>query len=208
MDVKTPPLYFRLLQFGIGIASIALSLIVLMVVYPVLDLSTILILLLISLLLIGIGRIVRGLVIPSISIISTEGDAKKVRKAGLTDIGLGTISILFATISLIFPQTASERIFVLLSLTFIVMFKGFGKIMQGIFNKHESKSLRITITSFGLVAVGLGIFASNAYRFDIIFPTKILSVIFVIFGIENIILSMTGKLAVEDLLKKRKNRLH
>ncbi len=206
MDTKTPPLYFRLLQFGIGIASITLSLIVIMVGYPVLDLSTIIILLLISLLVIGIGRIVRGLLIPSISTVTTERDAKKVRKAGLTDLVLGTISILFATICLIFPQTASERLFVLLSLTIIVMFNGFGKVIQGVFNKQESKSLRVMSTSFGLVAMGLSIFASNAYRFDIVFPTKVLSVILVIYGIENIILSYTGELSVNDIFKKRKNR--
>ena len=56
--------------------------------------------------------------------------------------------------------------------------------------------------------MGLSIFASNAYRFDIIFPTKILSVILVIYGIENIILSITGELSVGDILKNRKNRRH
>ena len=208
MDTKTPPLYFRLLQFGIGITCITLSLIVFMVGYPVLELPTIIILLLISLLVIGIGRIVRGLLIPSISINTTERDAKKVRKSGLTDIVLGTISILFAIIYLIFPQTASERLFVLLSLTIIVMFSGFGKIMQGIFNRHESKSLRVMSTGFGLVAMGLSVFASNAYRFGIIFPTKVLSIILVIYGIENIIFSITGKLSVGDVLKKRRNMPH
>jgi hypothetical protein len=196
------------LQFGIGITCITLSLVVLMVGYPVLDMSTIIILLLISLLVIGIGRIVRGLLIPSISVITTERDAKKVRKAGLTDLVLGTISFLFSTIFMIFPQAASERPFVLLSLTIIVMFNGFGMIMQGIFNKHESKSLRVMGTSIGVVSMGLSIFASNAYRFGIIFPTKVLSVILVIYGIENIIFSITGKLSVIDILKKRQNRDH
>ena len=110
--------------------------------------------------------------------------------------------------SLIFPQTASERLFVLLSLTIIVMLNGFGKIMQGIFNRQESKSSRVMSTSVGLVAMGLSIFASNAYRFGIIFPTKVLSIILVIYGVENIFFSIAGKLSVGDVLKKGKNMPH
>lgn len=206
MDIKIPPFYFRLLQLGIGIISIILSLVVLIIGYPVLDISTIIILLLITLLVIGIGRIVRGLLTPSISITVTGRDIKKVRKAVLADIILGIISILFATIALIFPPIAAERLLVLLSLTIVVMFNGFGRVIQGIFNKQESKSLRIMSIGFGLVSMGLSILVSNAYRFGIIFPTMILSVILVIYGTEYIIFSITGKLSVDDILKKRKDR--
>jgi hypothetical protein len=135
-----PPSWFRSLQIGIGIIALVLSFLMITLGYPTLSLNIINIFVSITLLTIGIERVVSGLMLPAIA-----RQSMGITKIGrFTSIGMGTIASIFAIIALSSPQFASTKNFTLLSLSRSVIFNGFGKIVQGVLDRRDTSSYSIS----------------------------------------------------------------
>lgn len=113
--------------------------------YPVFAVNTITILLSIALLTTGVERIASGtmlLMIPSL-LQTTKPLGRSRKVTPYTNIGLGTVAIVFAMIALTSPKLWSEISLTLLSIAISVMFNGFARVIQGVFDRSQSTWFRI-----------------------------------------------------------------
>jgi uncharacterized membrane protein HdeD (DUF308 family) len=199
---RTPPAWFRSLQIGSGIISLTLSIWVITIEYPILPVNTAITLLSITLLTIGIERVATGLLLLLRSSSSSNQSLGLTKTTRLTNIGLGTVALVFAIIALIFPRVASGILLILLSIAISVMFNGFGRIIQGVLGRHQPTWFRIFSIVLGALSTGAGIFVSHSDTFGIVFPIRALSIVLLIHGIGMIAFGTIGKLSVEQILKK------
>jgi uncharacterized membrane protein HdeD (DUF308 family) len=199
---RTPPAWFRSLQIGSGIISLTLSIWVIAIEYPILPVNTAITLLSITLLTIGIERVATGLLLLLRSSSSSNQSLGLTKTTRLTNIGLGTVALVFAIIALIFPRVASGILLILLSIAISVMFNGFGRIIQGVLGRHQPTWFRIFSIVLGALSTGAGIFVSHSDTFGIVFPIRALSIVLLIHGIGMIAFGTIGKLSVEQILKK------
>jgi hypothetical protein len=171
--------------------------------YPVFAVDTITILLSIALLTTGVERIASGtmlLMIPSLLQTSKPGRSRTVTP--YTNIGLGAVAIVFATFALASPQLWSEISLTLLSIAISVMFNGFARVIQGVFDSSQSTWFRIFSLSIGVFSIGTSIFVSNSKMFGILFPIRTLFIVLLIYGIGMIVYGIIGKLSIDQVLKK------
>jgi hypothetical protein len=82
------------------------------------------------------------------------------------------------------------------------MFNGFARIIQGALDRHQPISYRIFSIGLGTLTTGAGIFVSHSNMLGINFPTRILFIVPLIHGIAMIAFGSTGKLSLEEILKK------
>ena len=204
------PTWFRLLQMGIGIVSIIASMIV--IAYPNLAVFTIIILISIVLLIVGIERIITGLLssspspssslLPPISSGSSWLSIYLTRSSRLINIGLGILAIAFAIVALAFPIFAAGFLIALVS--FALLFNGIARIIHGgILEGGQRKDIpvwsRVFRIGVGALSIALSIIVIAFPTFGIFFLALILSVALLINGIEMIFLATTGrKLTGED----------
>ena len=193
-----PPSWFRSLQIGIGIIALVLSSLVIILGHPTLSLDIINIFVSITLLTIGIERLCSGLILPA-----TARQSIGITKIGrFTSIGMGTLAMAFAIIALSSPQFVSGKALSLLSLSISVIFNGFGRIAQGLMDRRHSLPIRIFVISLGVISLGVAILVGHAQQFGTIFLTRILSLILILYGIQMIFFGITGKSAVQKMLKE------
>lgn len=208
------------MQIGSGIISLTLSLILLLVVgYSVLAQNTLILLLSITLLTIGVERVATGIMLlmlysslPKTTTAATSsttttttkkpsGRSKKVTP--FTNIGFGAVAIVFAIIAFISPILVSEIPLTLLSVAISVMFNGFARITQGAFDRTQPTRFRAFSIGIGALSIGASIFVTNSEMFGIIFPIRTLFIVLLIYGIGMIVYGVTGKLSLDEILKKR-----
>lgn len=173
--------------------------------YPILSVNIIVILLSVALLVIGVERIASGIVVVvlSSSLQKTKKSSSRRRKVTpFTNIGLGTVAIVFAIIALVSPALMSERSLTLLSVAISVMFNGFARVIQGAFDKNQSTWFRTFSIGIGTLSIGTSIFVTNSKMFGILFPIHTLFIVLVIYGIGMIVYGITGKLSIDQILKK------
>ena len=198
------PKWFRLLQIGIGIISLILSVIAILLGYPTLELSTIITILSIVLLFIGVERVVTGWMLIRIFAKSPQSKEalSRTKKLSLTNIGLGILALVFAGIAFVSPTTVSTIPLLLFSISISVMFNGWGRIIQGALAKQQQKGFRIVSICLGLLATGAAIFVGNAELFGIEFPVRVLFGVLIVHGAALILIASIGKLSIEQVLKK------
>lgn len=204
-----PPSWFRALQIGTGIISLILSIVLIVTQYPVLSVSTIVTLLSVTLLTIGAERVATGimLLVSNSSLPETattkkpSGRSKKVTP--FTNIGFGTLAIIFAIIAFIFPNLVSERSSNMLSLAISVMFNGLARLMQGAFDRTQPTWFRAFSIGIGALSIGTSIYVTNSKMFGIIFPIRALFIVLLVYGMGMIVYGVTGKLSFDDILKKK-----
>lgn len=162
----------------------------------------------IILLTIGTERVATGLMLlklfsslPAATTIKPKGRSKKTTP--FTNIGLGTVVIVFAIIALMLPNLVSAIPLTLLSISISVMFNGFARILQGAFDRSQTKWFRAFSLGIGALSVGTSIFVTNSRMFEIIFPIRLLLIILFIYGIGMVVYGVTGKLSLDEILKKR-----
>ena len=191
------------MQIGSGIISLILSTLLIVVGYPVLSENTIIILLSVALLVIGVERIASGilLVVLSSSLQQAKSDRRR-KVTPFTNIGLGAVAIVFAIIALASPALMSERSLTLLSVAISVMFNGFARVIQGTFDKNQPTWFRTFSMGIGALSIGTSIFVTNSKMFGILFPIHTLFIVLVIYGIGMIVYGTTGKLSIDQILKK------
>ncbi|HYT02302.1 MAG TPA: hypothetical protein VEL70_05285 [Candidatus Acidoferrum sp.] len=193
-----PPSWFRSLQIGIGIIALVLSFLMISLGYPTLSLNIINIFVSITLLTIGIERVVSGLMLPAIA-----RQSMGITKIGrFTSIGMGTIATIFAIIALSSPQFASTKNFTLLSLSISVIFNGFGKIVQGVLDRRDTLPIKVFLISLGILSLAIAFLVGHADQFGTIFLTRILSIVLILYGMQMIFFGITGKPALQKMLKK------
>lgn len=193
-----PPSWFRSLQIGIGVIALVLSFLMISLGYPTLSLNIINIFVSITLLTIGIERVVSGLILPAIA-----RQSMGITKIGrFTSIGMGTIATIFAIIALSSPQFASTKNFTLLSLSISVIFNGFGKIVQGVLDRRDTLPVKVFLISLGILSLAIAFLVGHADQFGTIFLTRILSIVLILYGMQMIFFGITGKPALQKMLKK------
>lgn len=193
-----PPSWFRSLQIGIGVIALVLSFLMISLGYPTLSLNIINIFVSITLLTIGIERVVSGLMLPAIA-----RQSMGITKIGrFTSIGMGTIATIFAIIALSSPQFASTKNFTLLSLSISVIFNGFGKIVQGVLDRRDTLPVKVFLISLGILSLAIAFLVGHADQFGTIFLTRILSIVLILYGMQMIFFGITGKPALQKMLKK------
>lgn len=193
------------MQIGSGTISLILSILLILLGYPILSVNIIVILLSVALLVIGVERIASGIVVVvlSSSLQKTKKSSSRRRKVTpFTNIGLGTVAIVFAIIALVSPALMSERSLTLLSVAISVMFNGFARVIQGAFDKNQSTWFRTFSIGIGTLSIGTSIFVTNSKMFGILFPIHTLFIVLVIYGIGMIVYGITGKLSIDQILKK------
>ena len=208
-----PPAWFRALQIGSGIISLILSILLLIAVeYSVLTVNTIILLLSITLLTIGVERIATGIMLLTLysslpKTATTEkrsGRNKKVTP--FTNLGFGTLAIVFAIIAFVYPILVSERSPNMLSIAISVMFNGFARIVQGIFDRSQPAWFRAFSIGIGALSIGTSMYVTNSEMFGITFPIRTLFVVLLVYGIGMIVYGVTGKLSLDEILKKKIHR--
>ena len=205
-----PPAWFRALQIGSGIISLVLSILLLIAVeFSVLTINTIILLLSITLLTIGVERVATGIMLltsyPSLpKTATTEKPSRRSKKVTpFTNMGFGTLAIVFAIIAFVSPNLVSERSTNMLSIAISVMFNGFARITQGGFDRSQSTWFRAFSIGIGALSIGTSIYVTNSRMFGIIFPIRTLFIVLLIYGIGMIAYGLTGKLSLDEILKKK-----
>src|ERR671918_1405750 len=206
-----PPVWFRALQIGSGIISLILSILLLIAVgYSVLAENTIILLLSITLLTIGAERVATGIMLlilysslPKTAATTKKPSDRSKKIAPFTNIGLGSVAIVFAIIAFVSPNLVSERSPNMLSVAISVMFNGFARIVQGIFDRSQPTWFRAFSIGIGALSIGTSIYVTNSEMFGIIFPIRTLFIVLLVYGIGMIVYGVTGKLSLEEILKKK-----
>ena len=120
-----------------------------------------------------------------------------------TNIGFGAVAIVFAIIAFISPILVSEIPLTLLSVAISVMFNGFARITQGAFDRTQPTLFRAFSIGIGALSIGASIYVTNSNQFGIIFPIRTLFIVLLIYGIGMIVYGVTGKLSLDEILKKK-----
>jgi hypothetical protein len=191
--------------------SLILSILLLIAVeYSVLTVNTIILLLSITLLTIGIERVATGIMLllfysslPKTTTTTKKPSSRSKKVTPFTNIGFGTIAIVFAIIAFISPNLVSERSPNMLSIAISVMFNGFGRITQGAFDRSQPTWFKAFSIGIGALSIGTSIYVTNSKMFGIVFPIRTLFIVLLIYGIGMIVYGATGKLSLDEILKKK-----
>ena len=206
MITRNPPTWFRLLQIGIGALSVILSM--LAIAYPGLAVFSIIVLISIVLLIIGIERVVIGMLSYSKPYSNEQQSVSSSffssffigrRSSPFTNIGLGIIAIALAIVALAFPLIATGVLIALVS--FGLIFTGIARIIQGLAIRYYDKKKRRSISKWykvltigiGVLSITLAIIIIVSPALGIFFLALVLSIALLINGIEMIILGITGR---------------
>jgi uncharacterized membrane protein HdeD (DUF308 family) len=183
MSVERTPTWLRFFQIIAGIIAMVLSGAVL--ASPVSAVFVIILLFSVALIFLGIERITVG--------ITSSGGSKGSR---IGNIVLGVITITISGVPMIFPLFAFEIVVFLIS--FGLLFSSIGRIMQGISSKTADRWYRATAIGFGIFAIAFSILV---LVYPILSTTIMLSMVFLILGIESIMAGTTGQRAMnlEDM---------
>jgi hypothetical protein len=177
--------------------------------FPIIPGGNLILLLSIILLAIGIERVATGIMLLKLysslptTAMTTKPTGRSKKTTPLTNMALGAVAIVFASIALISPDLVSAIPLTLLSIAISVMFNGFGRIIQGAFDRSQTKWFRAFSLGIGALCVGASIFVTNSRMFGITFPIRLLLIVLFIYGIGMVAYGVTGKLSLDDILKKR-----
>jgi uncharacterized membrane protein HdeD (DUF308 family) len=177
--IKKSPNWLRVAQVGLGAISIILSIIVL--TFPGVAIYSVIVLLSIALLMVGIERIAIGIAAPLI----------KSKSSRATNIGLGVLAIIFASIVMSFPiHTAAFLIFLG---AYALLFNGIARIVQGAINKNISGWYRGFLIGVGVLSIAVStLVLAHPISFGVPLLAAIISIATLITGIEMISVGLVG----------------
>jgi hypothetical protein len=204
-----PPTWFRAFQIGSGAICLILSTLLITAGFPLIAAGSIILLLSIILFAIGIERVATGVMLLKLysslptSTTTTKPKGRSKKTTPLTNIGLGTLAIVFAIIAVFLPNLVAAIPLTLLSIGISVMFNGLGRIMQGAFDRSQSRWFRAFSIGIGVLSIGTSIFVTNSHVFGITFPYRLLLIVLFIYGIGMVAYGVTGKLSIDEILKKK-----
>jgi uncharacterized membrane protein HdeD (DUF308 family) len=85
------------------------------------------------------------------------------------------------------------------------MFNGLARIMQGLSDRSQPTWFRAFSIGIGALSIGISIYVTNSKMFGIVFPIRTLFIVLLIYGIGMILYGATGKLSLDEILKKKAN---
>lgn len=171
------PRYLRAIQIGIGVATIATAILILL--YPTLAMFTLVSLLAFALFILGSGKIVTGV----------AGKYLK-RSPRVATVGLGILAICLGVLALNQPVFTSAVIIGLVS--FGLMFIGISTILHGVIHKSHPRISRAFDVGIGIITGVISIMVITNPSFGIVFLIVLISTGFLIVGIESIIAGVFG----------------
>jgi uncharacterized membrane protein HdeD (DUF308 family) len=171
------PKGIRTLQIVLGGIAIALSLAV--IVNPGVGIATLTFLLSITLLVVGIERLVMGLTL-----------SKHSKSSRFGNIGLGALAALLGIAVMAFPLFATGVLVTLLALG--LLFTGIARIIHGISDRNTSKWSKGFLVGVGVLslAVSFMVFASPAL--GVFLLTLVLGINLLIIGIQSVAYGISG----------------
>jgi uncharacterized membrane protein HdeD (DUF308 family) len=174
--IKSPK-SIRILQIVLGGIAIALSLAV--IVNPGVGIATLTFLLSITLLVVGIERVVTGLTLSKYS-----------KSSLFVNIGLGALAALLGIAVIAFPLFTTGVLVTLLALG--LLFTGIARIIHGISDKNTSKWSKGFLVGVGILslAVSFMVFASPAL--GVFLLTLVLGINLLIIGIQSVAYGISG----------------
>ncbi len=174
--VKSPK-GIRILQIVLGGIAIALSLAI--IANPGVGIATLTFLLSITLLVVGIERVVTGLTL-----------SKHSKSSRFGNIGLGALAPLLGIAVLAFPLFTTGVLVTLLALG--LLFTGIARIIHGMSEKNTSKWSKGLLVGVGILslAVSFMVFASPAL--GVFLLTLVLGINLLIIGIQSVAYAISG----------------
>src|ERR687897_1123791 len=137
-ETKAPG-WFRAAQIGLGIIALVLSVYIL--AYPLMTFVTIVLLLGVVLFVVGIERIIQGIVAPG--------------KSRWGTIGLGILVLIISIIVMAFPGAVGVFLIILLAIG--LLFDGIARVYHGATDKTMSRWSRIFSIVAGAIEIGVSI---------------------------------------------------
>jgi uncharacterized membrane protein HdeD (DUF308 family) len=167
----------RILQIVLGGIAIALSLGV--IFNPGIGIATLALLLSVTLLVVGIERVVTGL---------TQSNRSKLSKFG--NISLGALVALIGIAVLAFPVFATEVLVTLLALG--LLFIGIARIIHGLTDKNISKWSKGSLVGVGILSAAVSFVVFAYPSLGVLFLTLVLGINLLIIGVQNVAYAISG----------------
>jgi uncharacterized membrane protein HdeD (DUF308 family) len=172
-ETKSPG-WMRAAQIGLGVIALVLSVYIL--AYPVLTFVTIVFLLSIVLFVVGIERIIQGIVAPG--------------KSRWGTIGLGVLVLIISIIVMAFP--GAFGVFLIILLAIGLLFDGIARVYHGATDKTRGRWLRIFSIAAGVIEIGLSLTILAAPVIGAELTSFLLAIALLIVGIQIIAAGITG----------------
>jgi uncharacterized membrane protein HdeD (DUF308 family) len=168
----------RILQIVLGGIAIALSLGV--IFNPGIGIATLALLLSVTLLVVGIERVVTGF--------TQSNRSSKLSKFG--NISLGALVALLGIAVLAFPVFATEVLVTLLALG--LLFIGIARIIHGLTDKNISKWSKGSLVGVGILSVAVSFVVFAYPSLGVLFLTLILGINLLIIGVQSVAHAISG----------------
>jgi uncharacterized membrane protein HdeD (DUF308 family) len=172
-ETKSPG-WMRAAQIGLGVIALVLSVYIL--AYPVLTFVTIVLLLGVVLFVVGIERIIQGIVAPG--------------KSRWGTIGLGILVLIISIIVMAFP--GAFGVFLLILLAIGLLFDGIARVYHGATDKTRGRWSRIFSIAAGVIEIGLSLTILAAPVIGAELMSFLLAIALLIVGIQIIAAGITG----------------
>ena len=169
------PTWKRAVQIGLGVLAIILA--IYAIVYPGITLVTLVMILAIIFLIVGIERVISGII-----------GASRSRWAS---IGLGILVIILASIALAYPVSTTVVLFFFLGLA--LLFDGIARIIHGFGDRTQRGWVRGFSIGVGVIAVIFAILIMASPFFGAVLAGLIIGIILIIIGIQMISAGIGGR---------------
>jgi uncharacterized membrane protein HdeD (DUF308 family) len=169
------PTWKRAVQIGLGVLAIVLA--IYAIVYPGITLVTLVMILAIVFLIVGIERVISGII-----------GASKSRWAS---VGLGILVIILASIALAYPVSTTVVLFFFLGLA--LLFDGIARIIHGFGDRTQRGWVRGFSIGVGVIAVIFAILIMASPFFGAVLAGLIIGIILIIIGIQMISAGIAGR---------------
>jgi uncharacterized membrane protein HdeD (DUF308 family) len=164
----------RAAQIGLGVIALVLSVYIL--AYPVLTFVTIVLLLGVVLFVVGVERIIQGIVAPG--------------KSRWGTIGLGILVLIISIIVMAFP--GAFGVFLIILLAIGLLFDGIARVYHGATDKTRGRWSRIFSIAAGVIEIGLSLVILAAPVIGAELTSFLLAIALLIVGIQIIAAGITG----------------
>ena len=172
--------WMRFAQIGLGAIAIIISLIVM--TYPGLTTISLVYLLSILFFIVGIEKIITGIIFKS--------------KSRLASIGLGILVLILSGLALAFPVTTTYIL--VMFVAFALLFDGIARIAHGVGEKSESKFNRFFSIGVGIISIAISTYIIASPLFGFTFVGFLIGISIFITGIQILVAGLRGrKLRVE-----------
>jgi uncharacterized membrane protein HdeD (DUF308 family) len=173
-ETKSPG-WLRAAQIGLGIIALIISIYIL--VYPVLTFVTLVLLLGVILFVVGIERIIQGIVAPG--------------KSRWGTVGLGILVLIISIIVMALPGIVGAFLIILLAIG--LLFDGIARVYHGATDKTTSRWSRIFSIAAGAIEIGLSLMIMAAPIIGAELVSFLIAIALLIVGIQIIAAGVGGR---------------